>query len=94
MKELTVKQSRIEGLGIFATRPFRAGERIKHVNVLREVTPENPIREGLGEQLDHCSYPDGKTVLWAFPNRHVNHSSDPNAYEMFEGSKCLTTNDS
>jgi hypothetical protein len=73
-----------EGLGIFATRTFIAGERIKRVSVVREITPESPIRENLGERLNHCSYPNGKIVLWDFPDRHVNHSCDPNAYELFD----------
>ncbi len=85
MNDIEVRPSRIEGLGIFAARRFHAGERIKRVNVVREVTAEFPIREDLGERLDHCSYPGGKVVLLGFPDRHVNHSCDPNAYEMFEG---------
>ena len=85
MADVAVKQSRIEGLGIFATRTFEAGERIKRVSIVREVTSEAPIRQELGERLDHCSYPDGKIVLLDFPDRHVNHSCDPNAYEQFDG---------
>ena len=83
--DVEVRPSRIEGLGIFAAHAFRAGERIRHINVLREVTPEQPIRDDLGERLDHCSYPDGKVLLLGFPDRHVNHSCDPNAHELFEG---------
>lgn len=85
MTNVEVKPSLIEGLGIFATRTIQAGERIKRVSVVREITPDSPIREELGERIDHCSYPDGKTVLWDFPDRHVNHSCDPNAYELFDG---------
>lgn len=85
MNNMEVGGSSIEGLGIFAARPFRAGERIARLNVVREITAEAPIREDLGERIDHCSYPDGKTVLIAFPERHVNHSCDPNAFEQFEG---------
>lgn len=84
MADVEVKLSTIDGLGIFATRMFEAGERIKRVSVVREVTPEAPIRPELGERLDHCSYPDGKIVLWDFPDRHVNHCCDPNAYEQFD----------
>jgi uncharacterized protein len=80
-----VRPSRIEGLGIFALRSFQAGERIKQINVVREITPEFPLRSDLGERSDHCDYPDGKVVLLGFPDRHVNHSCDPNAYQMFEG---------
>jgi hypothetical protein len=79
-----VKSSGIEGLGIFAVRSFKAGERIKRVNIVREITPEFPIRGELGERTDHCDFPDGKVVLLGSPDRHVNHSCDPNAYQLFE----------
>lgn len=85
LADVEVKPSRIEGLGVFAARAFRAGERIRPVNVIREVTLDSPIREDLGERLDHCAYPDGKIVLWGFPDRHVNHSCDPNAWELYRG---------
>lgn len=80
---VAVRDSRIEGLGIFAIRPLNEGEVIAPVPVLREVTQEAPIREELGERRDHCSYPDGKVLLVGFPVRHVNHSCDPNAWERF-----------
>jgi SET domain-containing protein len=80
-----VRPSGIEGLGIFATRAFAAGERIRQVNVVREITADEPLREDLGERSDHCSYPDGKMVLIGPPDRHVNHSCDPNAYKTFAG---------
>ena len=85
MSEVEVKPSGIEGVGVFATRSFRADDRIRRVNVIREVTADAPIREELGERVDHCSYPDGKVVLWGFPDRHVNHSCDPNAWVAYEG---------
>jgi len=90
LPDVDVKPSRIEGLGVFAARSFRAGEPIRRVNVVREITPDAPIREDLGERVDHCSYPDGRVVLWGFPDRHLNHSCDPNAWERHEGdSSCL-----
>lgn len=82
-----VRASDIEGLGIFAVISFQAGSRIRLVNVLREVTAEAPLRDALGERADHCDYPDGKVVLLGFPDRHVNHSCDPNAYQMFDGGR-------
>ena len=88
MSDVEVKPSRIEGLGVFSGRPFRKGERIRRVNVVREITPESPIREERGERIDHCSYPDGKVFLWGAPDRHVNHSCDPNAWVSYEGDAC------
>jgi hypothetical protein len=85
MNDIEVKTSSIQGLGIFAVRPFQAGERISRVHVIREITADSPIREELGERIDHCDYPDGKVLLLGFPDRHVNHCCDPNAYQLFEG---------
>jgi hypothetical protein len=85
MRNLEVKPSSIEGLGLFAARRFGAGDPITRVNVVREITADAPLRAELGEREDHCAYPDGKVVLWGYPDRHVNHSCDPNAYEVFEG---------
>jgi len=87
MSDVEIKPSRIEGLGIFAARSFRAGERIRQINVVREITPESPLREDLGERADHCDYPDGKVVLLGAPDRYVNHSCDPNAYVLYEGDR-------
>lgn len=85
MSDVTVRASPIEGLGVFAARTFRAGERIRRVNVVREITADARLREDLGERQDHCDYPDGRVVLLGFPDRHVNHSCDPSAYVFYEG---------
>ena len=37
MTDVEVRPSVIEGLGVFATRSFRAEERIRRVNVVREM---------------------------------------------------------
>jgi hypothetical protein len=82
--DVEVRASAIEGLGLFAGRAFGPGERIRRVNVVREITAEAPLREDLGERQDHCDYPDGRVVLLGFPDRHVNHSCDPSAYVRYE----------
>lgn len=82
--DVEVGPSAIQGLGMFARRPFSASERIRRVNVVREVTAGSQIREDLGERFDHCAYPNGKVVLMGIPDRHINHSCDPNTYELFE----------
>jgi hypothetical protein len=88
LHDVDVRPSPIEGLGLFALRPFFSGQRIRQVNVVREVTPELPIQEERGERADHCDYPDGKVVLLGFPDRHINHSCDPNAYLAYEHACC------
>ena len=85
MNDVNVQPSSIEGLSIFAARRFSPGERIRHIKIVREVTPESPLRPELGERADHCDDPDGKVVLVGFPDRHVNHSCDPNAYTSYVG---------
>jgi len=85
MPDVIVKPSSVQGLGVFAARDFAPGERIRQVNIVREVTAETPIREDAGERIEHCAYPDGKVVLWGYPDRHVNHRCDPNAYALEEG---------
>lgn len=84
-----VRPSSIEGLGVFSLRQVDAGRCIRQINVVREITPTSPIREDLGERRDHCDYPDGKVVLLGFPDRHLNHSCDPNAYVKYEETACF-----
>jgi SET domain-containing protein len=87
-RTVEVKQSAIEGLGLFACRAFDFGEQIHRINAVREITAEAPLREELGERFDHCDYPDGKVVLIGFPSRHLNHCCDPNAYLHYEEDAC------
>jgi hypothetical protein len=86
--DVEVKSSTIDGLGLFAIRPFSSGQRIRRINVVREITAEDPLREELGERQDHCDYPDGKVVLIGFPDRHINHSCDPNTYIEYDADAC------
>lgn len=77
------KPSGIEGTGLFALRDFAAGELVRTINVVREVTSEAPLRPEFGERADHCDYPDGKVVLLGAPDCFVNHSCDPNAWVRY-----------
>ena len=81
--DVEVRPSGIEGLGLFARRAFAAGECIHVITVVREVTADAPLRPERGERADHCDYPDGKVVLIGYPDRHVNHSCDPNAWVRY-----------
>jgi SET domain len=67
--------------------PDRSVLGFRQINVVREITPTSPLRQELGERADHCDYPDGKVVLIGAPDRHVNHSCDPNAYVFYEGDR-------
>jgi len=88
LPDVEARASAIEGLGLFARRDFAAGERIRVIEVVREVTPDAPLRPERGERADHCDYPDGRIVLLGFPDRCVNHSCDPNAWVRYHGRGC------
>lgn len=85
MAGVDVRESPIEGLGVFAARAYRKGERMRRMHVVREVTTETPLQEDLGERAEHCAYPDGRVLLIGYPDRHFNHSCDPNGYKAFVG---------
>lgn len=86
--DVEVRHSPIEGLGLFALRAISEGQRVRRVNVIREVTADRPLRPELGERPDHCDYADGKVVLVGPPDRHLNHSCDPNCYLRYDGTIC------
>lgn len=86
--QVEVRPSAIEGLGVFAMEPIAEGDCIRQINVVREITPEAPLDPARGERADHCDYPDGKIVLLGYPDRHLNHSCDPNAYVRYGASGC------
>ena len=79
-----VRESPIHGVGVFATRPFRQGERIRLVHELRVVDGEHPLRRELGEYEHHQDYYPDRTVLLGFPDRHFNHACEPNAYDRWD----------
>ena len=82
---IEIRAARSGGLGIYALGSYEYGDYIHTVEYEREVTEQNPLRAELGEQFDHCAYPDGKVMLVASPGRYMNHSCDPNAYYRYEG---------
>lgn len=49
MSDVEIRESSIEGVGLFATGPFRAGQRIPQINFVRDVTPTSPLREEFGQ---------------------------------------------
>ena len=85
--KVEVRGSAIEGHGVFALQEFRTGDLISQVNVRREITESEPLRTEDGERFDHCAYPDGRVLLYGVPDRYLNQSCDPNAYETYENGK-------
>jgi hypothetical protein len=73
--------SRIHGTGIIAGRAFNTGERIAKRNIVRDVTPDAPLRPDDGEYEHHCDWlAGGRQVLLGVPDRYLNHACEPNSY--------------
>lgn len=81
MADVTSAQSRIHGIGIFATRDFADGEIILPIDDSRIVDEEHPLCAELGEYEYNCDYlAANKMVLMRPPERYINSSCDPNSY--------------
>lgn len=81
MTDLIVAESKIQGLGVFATRDFAEGEIILPIDDSHVVDEAHPLRPELGEYSHHCDYlASGKIVLMRSPERHINSCCDPNTY--------------
>jgi uncharacterized protein len=79
MADVIVAESKIHGVGVFATRDFTHGEIILPIDDSRVVDDEHPLRSEFGEHSYHCDYlAGGKTVLMRSPERHINSCCDPN----------------
>jgi len=78
---LEVRDSIIHGKGVFTTAYIPKHSVICRINIVREVTDENPLNPSKGELEHHCHwYPDGTTVLVGEPHRYLNHSCEPNTF--------------
>lgn len=81
MPSVSVGSSPVEGRGVFATEPVHRGDTVLVLDTSRLVNEEHPLRPEEDEQEDHLAYlAGGKVVLLPEPERHLNHSCDPNAY--------------
>lgn len=81
MAKVAVKESSINGLGVFASKDIAKGEMILTIDDSRGVVPELPLDASKGELEYHCDYlAKGKVVLMQYPERHINHSCDPNTF--------------
>lgn len=83
MSEMEIRETGGKGLGVFALRPFAEGEKIRVVNIVREVTEAEPL--GPEDNPDHAFLSDGKVLLAGEPDRYLNHCCDPNAYIRYRG---------
>jgi hypothetical protein len=83
---LVVRESRVHGLGLFAAEGFRAGDLVLAIDDSRVVDEAHPLLPS--DDPVHCDYlADGMVVLMPYPERHINHSCDPNVYVATRGGR-------
>lgn len=81
MPSVRVASSPVDGKGVIATDPLGRGDTVLVLDTSRVVNEEHSLRPGEDEEEDHLAYlAGGKVVLLPEPERHLNHSCDPNAY--------------
>ena len=77
--DVAVRYSAIEGFGVFAARPFPKGAMVQVIDDSRVVDDLHPLAPA--DNARHCDYLEaGRVVLMQPPERHINHSCDPNTY--------------
>ncbi|HEY1894869.1 MAG TPA: SET domain-containing protein-lysine N-methyltransferase [Terracidiphilus sp.] len=79
-RDVIVKTSEINGLGVFAARAFAAGDVVLTIDDSFEVSADHPVPDG---EEHHCDYLERGRVVWmGIPERYINHSCDPNVYVL------------
>ncbi|MFC1947328.1 hypothetical protein ACFLXY_05350 [Chloroflexota bacterium] len=85
---IEVRESTIHGKDVFADKPLRKHQLVSRINIIREITEEQPLNPEKGEPHHHCHwYPDGRIILTGEPYCYTNHSCDP-TYRRY----CLCSN--
>lgn len=79
MSDIIVKKSKIEGLGVFASRNFKKGEVVIKWDISHQLIPEE-IKKIKETERRYVAYSNGKYILMQPPARYVNHSCNSNTY--------------
>lgn len=78
MKDLIVRKSNKEGLGVFVVRHFEKDEIVLPWEAER-ILEESELSSLTHKEKEYISRRgDGKYILFTEPGRYVNHSCDPN----------------
>ncbi|MBP9703077.1 SET domain-containing protein-lysine N-methyltransferase [Candidatus Woesebacteria bacterium] len=78
MTNVEVKNSPIQGKGVYATKSFSVGELVLIIDDSHVVTDESTLTNDDNEF--RADYFDNKIVLMQSPEVYINHSCDPNTY--------------
>ncbi|MBI5470217.1 SET domain-containing protein [Candidatus Kaiserbacteria bacterium] len=76
-EEVEIKDSAIEGRGVFATRDFHIGETVFVWDTSHEVN-ENAVKTLPAEDARYLTRHNGKYFLMPEPMRYMNHSCEAN----------------
>ena len=76
-----VRESRIQGLGVFATRDFARDEVIMEIDDSNPVSDRSELRPDQANDIDVfvCLNGEEKVIFMKPPERYVNASCDPNS---------------
>lgn len=78
-KDVCVKESKIHGKGVFATKDFKRDESILDVDDSHVVTDTSKLtKENYDFDLDFLA--NGKIIWMQPPEKYINHSCSPNVY--------------
>jgi SET domain-containing protein len=77
--DVVVRESRIEGKGVFAIRDFKKGETVIKWDISRQITPAE-AELASAEDKRYLAYRGGKIIVQQVPAKYVNHCCDPNTY--------------
>ncbi len=79
MKSVEIKNSNIQGKGVYACKNFKNGSCVLKIDDSHVITDITTLTK---EQYElHCDYlSDGTVILMQEPEVYINHSCDPNTY--------------
>lgn len=77
-KDVSVKESPLQGKGVFASKDFKVGDLVLEIDDSYVVTDESVLTPEQHEfDLD---YLEDRTILMQEPEKFINHSCDPTTY--------------
>lgn len=80
MKDVIVKNSPIEGKGVYANRDFKKDEIVVKWDTSRIIDKEELESFSQDDQDHSCCIGNGKYIIMQEPSKYVNHSCNPNTY--------------
>jgi uncharacterized protein len=78
MNDIGVRESPIEGKGVFALKDFKSGERVLEWGERKVLSDEEFAALSEDEIRRYVSFVGGKHLLSGGPMKYINHSCDPN----------------